>query len=155
MNCIFQINICQNFRKKITNYFYRLQISEKYMSNYSQISEQITKYSQIAVGPTLPNLIPSFPFPSLLFPPNPSSILAAMMEGSASAAAGFSSSGMATSPSSSLCWGGGELCGTCAWGGGGGSVELCWGGGKRWLQRERRNGLRTRESEIGGHKFGC
>ena len=63
MNCRSQRNICQVFQKKIINYFYKLQISEKYISNCSQILEKITNYSQITVGPILSNLTPSLPFP--------------------------------------------------------------------------------------------
>ena len=41
MDCRSQQNICQIVQKKITNYFYGLQISEKYMPN---CSEKITYY---------------------------------------------------------------------------------------------------------------
>jgi hypothetical protein len=51
----------QKISKKNTNFFYGFQISEKYMSNYSQISEKITNFTHppstarwqvFALGPT-------------------------------------------------------------------------------------------------------
>jgi hypothetical protein len=37
IDCKSQRNICQIVQKKITNYFYGLQISEKYITNWSQM----------------------------------------------------------------------------------------------------------------------
>ena len=62
-----------NFLEILPNYFYELQIPEKYISNYSQIFHKFqNKISQFMVGPTSPTLsLPSvacaLPFPSLTF----------------------------------------------------------------------------------------
>jgi len=62
-----------NFSEILSNYFYELQIPEKYISNYSQIFHKFqNKFSQIVVGPTFPTLSllfrslrTSLPFPSV------------------------------------------------------------------------------------------
>jgi len=62
-----------NFSEILSNYFYELQIPEKYISNYSQIFHKFqNKISQFMVGPTSPTLsLPfrclrtSLPFPSV------------------------------------------------------------------------------------------
>ena len=50
-----------NFLEILSNYFYELQIPEKYISNYSQIFHKFqNKFSQIVVGPTSPTLSLAF-----------------------------------------------------------------------------------------------